>query len=417
MRNKSLSPAVVITGFVVGLVGLLNVVLGIRAVISGAFPSSEGNILAPTISIGAIIFGLIMLAGGALWLVSGIGHFTRKEWSHPLALYTAPFVVAINIVGVLDLWGFSVGIGWASLSTVAGVGSIWYLSKKELASFFLISVAEHVFIIAIFAALIYGEPASIAEETPDDELIVSVETIEQKDPILAEIIPRERMEVKKPPALPKMEIETVTPSDRGPEVEGSVPQLPRTVADVEDTGDDMVLRSPIAKQTEQNRQDDRLPALDVETTLDNSQKPSLEIGPSDRAKSETSRTVGIESKDGRDDISFHDERVGPSDEVAKPSFAGEITGDIEGRRVVSWPKPPEGYAGTKGGSVVVKFWVDPAGNVTKVELSKKSGSPKLDRMATEYVKQIRFEELPKNFKRIAQWGEIPISFELTRGAG
>jgi TonB family protein len=109
--------------------------------------------------------------------------------------------------------------------------------------------------------------------------------------------------------------------------------------------------------------------------------------------------------------------VGPSDEVAKPSFAGKISGELEGRAVVSWPNPPTGYSGTGGGKAIVKFWVDPAGSVIRVEINKKSGSPKLDSMAMEYVKQIRFVALPENVQHRTQWGEIPIEFELTRSSG
>jgi TonB family protein len=119
----------------------------------------------------------------------------------------------------------------------------------------------------------------------------------------------------------------------------------------------------------------------------------------------------------RDSVSSRDERLGPSSEVARPSFVGDITGDIAGRKVVFWPTRPEGFSGTEGGSATIKFWVDPAGTVTRVKISKKSGNPGLDKIAAAYVQQIHFEELPRNFQQKVQSGEISINFELIRGSG
>jgi TonB family protein len=400
--SKRLPSASVVIGLIVGMIGLLNVAIAVR-IIYDAFLSAEA---------GSIVFGLIMLTAGALWTASGVGYLTLKEWAPTLALYVSPVVVAINLAGVLHLWGFAVNIGWAALSTVAGVGSIWYLSKKELASFFLIAVAEHIVILVIFAVSIYSEPVDIAESRRD-EVIVTIEEIKQQEPVLADIIPRERAILEKPPALPEIEIRSVTATNPGAEIEDSVPQLPRTLAQVRDTGADTVLRSPGPKEREQRYQA-TIPAFDVESALESSKKPSPEIGPSEKVKESPEATVAREPRYVRDDLSSPDERLGPSDEVARPSFAGKITGDIAGRKVVFWPKQPEGYKGTEGGTVVVKLWVDPAGSVIRVEVSKKSGSPGLDRIAKQYVEQIRFEELPRDIEQKVQWGEIPINFELTR---
>jgi len=413
--SKRLSSASAVTGLIAGAIGLLNVVLGGMAVVSGAFPSAEGEILAPAIGVGSIVFGLVMMAAGAFWITSGVGYFILKGWAPTLALYVSPIIVAINLAGVLHLWGFAINIGWAALSTVAGVGGIWYLSKKELASFFLISVAEHVGVLVIFAIAIYSEPVDIAESS-DREVIVTIEEIEeQQEPLLAEIVPREAAMLEKPPTLPKIEIESATATDPGTEIEDSVPQLPRTLARITDTGADMVLRSPGREEKEQ-RYEDTIPALDMESALESSKKPSLEIGPSEKVKEGPEVTVARPPY-VRDDVFSPDERLGPSDEVAKPGLFGQPTGQVAGRKVISWPKPPERYKGTEGGSVVIKFWVDPAGSVIKVEVSKKSGNPGLDRIAEELVEQIRFEALPKNVQQRTQWGEIPVNFELTRTQG
>ena len=148
-----------------------------------------------------------------------------------------------------------------------------------------------------------------------------------------------------------------------------------------------------------------------------SKKPSLDIGPSDRVKDSPETTVAREPRNVQNDRISPDDRVGPSDEVAKPDFAGEITGELAGRRVVFWPKPPETYQGTEGGSATLKFWVDPAGSVTRVEITRKSGNPRLDTVAKEFMLHVRFEELPENFQQKAQWGEISIDFELKRKNG
>jgi len=50
-------------------------------------------------------------------------------------------------------------------------------------------------------------------------------------------------------------------------------------------------------------------------------------------------------------------------------------------------------------------------------ISKKSGNPRLDTMAKEYVLQVRFEELPENVQQKIQWGEMSVDFELTREKG
>jgi TonB family protein len=253
-------------------------------------------------------------------------------------------------------------------------------------------------------------------ESSDREVIVTIEEIEeQQEPLLAEIVPREAAMLEKPPTLPKIEIESVTATDPGTEIEDSAPQLPRTLARITDTGADMVLRSPGREEKEQ-RYEDTIPALDMESALESSKKPSLEIGPSEKVKEGSEVTVARPPY-VRDDVFSPDERLGPSDEVAKPGLFGQPTGQVAGRKVISWPKPPEGHKGTEGGSVAIKFWVDPAGSVIKVEVSKKSGNPELDRIAEELVEQIRFEALPENVQQRTQWGEIPVNFELTRTQG
>ena len=412
--DRRSSFAVMTTGLVVGIVGLLNVALGIIAVKSGAFPSAGTSPVAPPIGVGSIFFGLLMMAAGALWVVSGVGYFTRKEWASTLALYVAPAVGVVNVIGVLNLWGFTVGIGWAALSTVSAMGSFWYISRKELASFFLISVAEHVVVVIVFAMLVYAEPVDTAK-SQDESLPVTIAEMDLPEPVPPEIIPQRRAALENQPVLPKIKIQDITATDRGTEIEGTVPLLPKTVARISDPGATTVLRSP-GRQEREQRYQDTVPKTNAESVLKTSKKPSLEIGPSKTTKDSPETTIA-RPPENPDDPSTIDDRLGPSDDVARPSFAGKLSGEIAGRKVVSWPKPPEGYKGTGGGSATIKFWVDPAGRVTNVKISKKSGSPRLDTMAMDYVWQIRFVALPKDVQHKTQEGTIPIDFELAKKAG
>lgn len=421
--NRKLTISALITGMIISTIGLLNVVLGIIEIVSGAFPSAEGQIVAPEISVGSIVFGLIMLIAGALWTASGFGYFIFRGWASRLALYISPVVVAVNLLGVLSLWGFSVNIGLATLSTVAGIGCIWYLSKKELSSFLLISVAEHVIIIIIFAILIYSEPVDTAEST--DSISVTIEEIKQQEPPLKKVVPpkkkvvreKKREEADKLPVLPRIELQ-IRDTEPGTKVEGSAPQLPRTFTKVMDESRDMVMRSPGPRgigrgQTQLDDVSD-VTRSEVESTLEKSAKSPLDMGPSGKVKKDAESRGAIERGNIQNRNIPFDERSGPSAEVAKPGFVGDITGEIAGRKVVFWPKPPEGYKGTEGGSATVKFWVDPSGSVTKAEISKKSGNPSLDNIAKNFVVQIRFAELPRNFQQKVQWGEISINFELIK---
>jgi len=103
---------------------------------------------------------------------------------------------------------------------------------------------------------------------------------------------------------------------------------------------------------------------------------------------------------------------GNSSGTTRPRFIGDIRGEVAGRKVIFWPRLSEEVKGTKGGSATLEITVDPAGNVTKVEIVKKSGNNTLDRIAMSYVKQIRFEELPKSVQQKDQLGEIIINFEF-----
>ena len=417
----------IIIGLVVTLIGLLNFVLGIITIISSAVPSEQGKLIASGISISGIFFGSILIFIGVLWTVSGVGLFIKSPWAYNMALYIAPVIVAINLLGILNIKGFSINIGWAAISTVTAITSIWYLSKKELASFFIISVVEHVVIIMIFAMLIYSKPVSVAETS--DAIIVSIEEIRREEkkkkkpvvkkvePVLEEIKPKppKQVEPEKLPTLPKMEIQNLSAANPGSKIESAVPQIPKTYAQTMDRGGEAILRSPGVEGQERKYLDD-LPKLDDKPVVYTSTKPTIGIDASTtRAKeSSDSRTGSVVSRNVSSGSPNADSPVGPSSDIARPGFVGDITGEVAGRKVIFWPKQLEEYKGTQGGSTTIRFWVDPPGTVTRAEATKKSGIPELDRIAQNYVLQIRFAELPKHFEQKTQRGEIIIRFELTR---
>ena len=190
------------------------------------------------------------------------------------------------------------------------------------------------------------------------------------------------------------------------------PVLPETIPRIMGENAGAVLRSSTLRGRERQPHD-TLPTISVESALKSSKKPSIEIGPSISVKDSPDATI---NRAPAAIILDPSDRVGPADAVARPSFAGEISGEIAGRRVVFWPEPPKGFEGTGTGTATIKFWVDPAGSVIRVEISRKSGSPILDTKATDYVRQIRFEALPRNVQQKNQWGAMPIELRLTRGS-
>lgn len=428
--DRKSSSGEIIIGLILVIIGILNIILGIVAVISAAIPDETVKPITPGINIGIIFLGSIMFTVGSLWVASGIGLLIKRSWAYNMAIYIAPAIVAINLAGVLNIWGFTVNIGWAAISTVTGIASIWYLSKKELASFFIISVVEHVVIIMIFAILIYSKPVDIAE--PSDAVVVSIEEIKEpekkeekiiikKEPIVKKITPKpsKQEEPEKLPTLPKIDIQNLNTASPGAKVESAVPQLPKSYAQVMDRGSDTILRTP-GKEGPDKKYIDDLPNLDDKPAIYSSTKPSVgPAPPTTQTKPSSDFKAGnIGTRDVKGSNSPHvDGSVGPSSDVARPGFVGDITGEVVGRKVIFWPKQLEEYKGTQGGSTTIKFWVDPPGTVIRAEVSKKSVSSDLDRIAREYVLQIRFAELPKRFEQKNQWGEIIIRFELTRSSG
>ena len=410
-----------IAGLLISLIGLSSITLGIVSI-----TSSE-----PAINIGTVVFGLLLISAGIVCIIGGIGHIFFREWASKLAFYGAIAIIVACLAGALHLGGFAVGIGYAVLIMIAAMGVMWYLSKRELGAFFLLSVAEHLIVVLIVIMLIYSGPINAVPE--DAGVTVTIEEIKKEpDPPLIKIVSpkkkakqenkvaqeNKKKEPNEPVAPPKLKIRNTTDVESGSQAMASMPKLPKTFANVTDkgAGRDLILRSP-GPEKGIKRTQETVPTIDnsVGSAVKGPRKaeftgvvPTFEGG-----KGKGGKTVGNESKYNPKNSSFP---VGTSDSpgATRPGFIGDIRGEVAGRKVIFWPRLSEEVKGTEGGSATLEITVGPAGNVTKVKIVKKSGNNTLDRIAMNYVKQIRFEELPKNVQQKDQRGEIIINFELAK---
>jgi len=410
------------------IVGLIIILVGLSSIILGIVSITDSK---TTIIIGTVVFGLIMVNAGIVCVIGGIGHILLRERISKLAFYGAIAIIFVCIAGVLHLGGFVIGVGYAVLIMIAAMGTMWYLSKRELGAFFLLSVVEHLIIIFIVIMLIYSGPINaVPEETG---IAVTIEEVKKEpEPILIKTVPPKKKEKqenkvvqenkkKEPNELivpPKLRIRNTTDVDSGSQAMASAPKIPKTFADVPDNeaGRDLILRSP-GPEKGIKRSQEVVPKIN--NTVGSAYKGPKNVAFNgvvpifDGGKGKGGKTVSNESKynPGNTTIS-----VGPSNSsgAVRPGFIGDIRGEVAGRKVVFWPKLPEEVKGTEGGSATLEITVDPAGSVTKVNIVKKSGNTKLDRIAMSYVKQIRFEELPKNVQQKDQHGEVVINFELAK---
>ena len=419
MTEKSLVTSL-IAGILISLLGLCSTILGLMSIIN-----SESGI-----NVGTIVFGLIIVNAGIACIIGGVGHIFLREWASKIVFYGAIIVILVCLVGVLHISGFVIGFGYAILIMIAAMAIMWYLSKRELGAFFLLSVAEHLIIIVIVIMLIYSGPINAVPE--ESVLTVTMEEIKKEpEPPLIKIVPPKKkakqekkadlVNTKKEPnesiTPPKLKIKSTTDVDSGSQM-ASVPKLPRTFADIPDSGSgkDPMLRSP-GPEKGIKRSQETAPTIDnsVGSALKGARKteftgvvPTFEGG-----KGKGGTAVGKSLTYNPGNSSFP---VGTTNSsgATRPGFVGDIRGEVAGRKVLSWPKLPEEVKGTEGGSATLEITVDPAGNVTKVKIVKKSGNNMLDRIAMGYVKQIRFEELPKSVQQKDQRGEVVINFELAK---
>ncbi len=99
----------------------------------------------------------------------------------------------------------------------------------------------------------------------------------------------------------------------------------------------------------------------------------------------------------------------------RPSKSMEIFGPIVNRSIVysEIPEYPQ-WAKTQGieSEVRMKFWVEPSGEVTNIDIIQKSGYLRLDLLAKNSLAKWKFTPLDKNVPQIRQWGEIIVRFVL-----
>jgi TonB family protein len=410
-----------IAGLVIILVGLACASLGVTAIINSA----------SAINAWIVVFALLSLNASIACISGGIGHILLRHWATRVAFYGAIGIIAVNVAGILHIGGFSIKTLYAVLVMISAMWVLWYMSKRELGAFFLVSIAEHVIIILIIIMLIYSGPIDIINA--ESGISVTLEELkpEEKDPPMIPkpkpkpkqenkvTIPTKREEASKPVEPPKLQVKTITNVDQGSNTMASLPKLPKTFANTLDRSPrkDSILRAPgpedgIQKSTETLM----IPDKSVSSTFKGTRltEPSAIVPAFESGKGKGGTANSRDSVYTPGTRSFTTDTQGTTTGAARPGFIGDIKGEVAGRKVVWWPRLPDEMKGTEGGSATLEIVVDPAGNVTKVNIVKKSGSPKLDRVAENYVKQIRFEKLPENIQQITQRGEIVINFELAR---
>jgi TonB family protein len=408
-----------VAGLVIILVGLSGASLGIAAIIN--------NVSA--INAWIVIFALVLLNAGIACIAGGIGHIFLRRWASRVAFYGSIVIIAVSVAGVLHLGGFSIKSLYAVFIMIASMWIVWYMSKRELGAFFLISVAEHVFVIIIIIMLIYSGPLDIIPtEAAVTVTLEEMKPQEPEPPLIKLPQPKkpkqekkvnipENKESTKPVEPPKLKIKVATNIDQGSNTMASLPKLPKTFADVLDrsSGKDAILRSPGPDDSVQKTRDTiTIPDKGISSAFKGTKNPEAGIVPPFESAKGKGATIGRETIYSQGNPSFNSESKGTTTGAARPGFIGDIRGEVAGRKVVWWPKLPEEIKGTEGGAVTLEITVDPAGNVIKVKIVTKSGSPKLDRIAMNYVEQIRFEQLPKNVQQKTQRGEIVINFELAK---
>ncbi|MEW5801816.1 MAG: energy transducer TonB [bacterium] len=112
------------------------------------------------------------------------------------------------------------------------------------------------------------------------------------------------------------------------------------------------------------------------------------------------------------------DQVEPVEKVSRastPSAASDIQWSGKPRNLIAKPdyplRYPEGYQGQTQGRIRLKFWVDSQGYVIRVVPMQKL-DPRLEAVASDYLRQYRFEPVSKGKGSEHEWGIIPFSFRL-----
>lgn len=83
-------------------------------------------------------------------------------------------------------------------------------------------------------------------------------------------------------------------------------------------------------------------------------------------------------------------------------------GSAVSRYLIFKPKTPSVSSNITQPSVKAKIWINPSGNVEKVELITKTGDIEIDSTIIKYLKQWKFNKISKNE---TQWATITIRFK------
>jgi protein TonB len=412
---------ILFAGILIALLGIVNAIIGVISIIE-----SSSNI-----NVWTVVFGLLMVNAGLVCFVGGVGHIFQKGWGSRLAFYSSIIIILVSLAGVRQMGGFIINTVIAVFLMISATGVTWYLSERKLGAFFIISVAEHTIVVMVVIMLIYSGPMDAVPEEPSISVTIEKVQIEPIKPEEKFIPPKPKVKKEKKVAIenkkketgqpvepPKLKIKNKTDVDSGSQTPVSVPRLPKTFAGVLDdgSGNEAILRAPGPEKNTRKTQDSA-PVFDktVGSAVRVSKNPEAGIVPSfNSGKGKGGISVGKESDYVSSGQKSTINTSGSPTGASKPGFIGDIKGELAGRKVIHWPKQPQEVKSTEGGSVTLELVVDPSGSVSKVRIVEKSGNPKLDKIATDYVKQIRFEELPSNVRQIVQRGEVIINFELVR---
>ncbi len=285
------------------------------------------------------------------------------------------------------------------------------MRKKGLRIFIILSLAEHVVLTGLLAAMIYTKPA--VSEDPNEgtvEVYLELPLKEEKKPEELVQDPPPRVEIAETPTkLPGFQ-STYAPQSIGyPDLDQMAPGLPRTAAADLNPESFSTIQPPRTRMLEQGESSDARGTIRMRMTPDREgviAPPSARPIPEQGNKRVSSGQPGPASTRNISSTPA----VGSSKNIRAGRPGGiELSGEVAGRKVESWPDIPE-YKGRDIGEVILKFWVDPQGNVLRVNPERKPSDPELERLAIRFVQAIRFAPLSRRVKQREQWGMITIDF-------
>ncbi|WP_297887534.1 energy transducer TonB [Sulfurihydrogenibium sp.] len=112
----------------------------------------------------------------------------------------------------------------------------------------------------------------------------------------------------------------------------------------------------------------------------------------------TTSNVNEGGKVKNEDISFG---------VALSKIDASAEGNAFSRSVIYKPPPPKITTSETVPSVRVKIWINPDGNVSKVELLTTTGDPQINSMIISYMKRWKFNRINSNE---VQWATLTVRF-------